>query len=50
MMRATVGERHRLRAELALGVGDHRLHDVADEGAILRAARRDRRRRRRPTR
>ena len=30
------GERHRLLAERARRVGDHRLHDVADERAVLR--------------
>ena len=54
MMRWHVGERDRLRAELAFRVRVHRLHDVADERPVLRpvrarspAPRRSTRRRRR---
>ena len=42
MMRDDLRQRHHLRAQLAFGVGDHRLHDVAAEVRVLRALRRDR--------
>ena len=50
MMRSHVGERDRLRAELARRVRAHRLHDVADERAVLRRGRARSRAPRRSTR
>ena len=41
MMRVDVRQRHRLLAELALGVGHHRLDDVAAEVTVLRPVRLD---------